>query len=224
MSFSQYGIYKKHSNYILGFHGCDESVAKKLLANPYPTFKYSLNDYDWLGRGMYFWESDPHRALSYIKEVKKRQEKSGKNLQHRIKNPAVIGAVLDLGNCINLMENRYIDTLGIAYKMLIQEKEEQKLPVPTNKPSHSKDCDFLLRYLDKQVIEILVALIEKESNTGKIDSIKAMFREGNAIYQNAGFYKKDHIQIAIRNPDMIKGYFKPIENHILVQTINKDWV
>jgi hypothetical protein len=32
---------------------------------------------------------------------------------------------------------------------------------------------------------------------------------GGALYNGAGFRERTHIQIAIRNPNMIKGYFLP---------------
>jgi hypothetical protein len=33
--------------------------------------------------------------------------------------------------------------------------------------------------------------------------------EGDELYAGAGFLDKTHIQIAIRNPNMIKGFFLP---------------
>jgi hypothetical protein len=36
-----------------------------------------------------------------------------------------------------------------------------------------------------------------------------LFPEGGALYTGAGFGENTHVQIAIRNPDMIKGYFLP---------------
>ncbi len=50
----------------------------------------SDRDYDWLGPGAYFWESDPLRAMEWAKWKSKRGEYN---------RPAVIGAVIDLGNC-----------------------------------------------------------------------------------------------------------------------------
>ena len=38
-----------------------------------------------------------------------------------------------------------------------------------------------------------------------------MFFEGKDLYENAGFKEKNHIQIALRNPNCIKGYFVPRE-------------
>ena len=45
------------------------------------------------------------------------------------------------------------------------------------------------------------------------DSARAVFFEGNEIYPSAGFKQKNHIQIAVRNPNCIKGYFIPRENN-----------
>jgi hypothetical protein len=41
-----------------------------------------------------------------------------------------------------------------------------------------------------------------------------MFIEGGVVYDGAGFHEKTHVQIAIRNPEMIKGYFHPLISHI----------
>ena len=51
---------------MLGYHGCDEDVGRALLQGK--PFRASDNDYDWLGSGVYFWESNPQRALSFAKE------------------------------------------------------------------------------------------------------------------------------------------------------------
>lgn len=68
-----------------------------------------------------------------------------------------------------------------------------------------KEEDLLLRPLDCAVIEKL-----HETNTGiDFDSVRAVFSEGETLYPNAGFRSKDHIQICIRNPNCIKGYFIP---------------
>jgi hypothetical protein len=48
------------TSFILGYHGCDADVATRLIEGE--PFKASENDYDWLGPGIYFWESNPQRA------------------------------------------------------------------------------------------------------------------------------------------------------------------
>ncbi len=41
------------------------------------------------------------------------------------------------------------------------------------------------------------------------DSVRGVFFEGNELYEGAGFLDKTHIQICIRNPNLIRGYFIP---------------
>ena len=48
----------------------------------------------------------------------------------------------------------------------------------------------------------------------QFDSVRGMFVEGEELYKGAGFHEKTHVQIAIRNPMMIKGYFRLIDKHM----------
>ena len=41
--------------------------------------------------------------------------------------------------------------------------------------------------------------------------MKGVFWEGDKLYLEAGFTEKNHIQICIRNPNCIKGFFLPRE-------------
>ena len=85
------------ASFILGYHGCDADVAEDLLRNV--PFLPSENDYDWLGSGIYFWEANPLRGLEFATEASQRKPKL-------ISNPTVIGAVIDLGYCLDLTSSR----------------------------------------------------------------------------------------------------------------------
>lgn len=67
----------------------------------------------------------------------------------------------------------------------------------------------MLRELDCAVIENLhderVML-----NLKPFDSVRGVFVEGKELYPGAGFNEKNHIQICIRNPNCIKGFFNPV--------------
>ena len=195
-------LYEKTTPYIIGFHGCDQSVADILLSSDQPTFKKSTNNYDWLGNGMYFWENDPNRAWEYILEVQKREP-------DRIINPTVVGAVLDLGHCLNLVENKYINLLRDTFNKYKAGMDENGLEMPANRSTSSNDHDNLFRHLDCAVIEFIHTLADYEP----FDSVRGMFIEGGVVYEGAGFHEKTHVQIAIRTPEMIKGYFRPLVNH-----------
>ncbi|GHS82842.1 hypothetical protein PAGU2196_36760 [Pseudomonas sp. PAGU 2196] len=90
-------MYQQLPSFVLGFHGCDRKIGEAVLAGD--QISPSMNEYDWLGEGAYFWESSPERALSYARLIK--QYKRG---QGSIKEPYVVGAVIDLGLCLNHTE------------------------------------------------------------------------------------------------------------------------
>lgn len=48
---------------IIAYHGCDHAVAERLLKGA--PFSPSQNDFDWLGRGIYFWEFGAKRAQEF---------------------------------------------------------------------------------------------------------------------------------------------------------------
>ena len=54
----------------------------------------------------------------------------------------------------------------------------------------------------------MVHIIRKKKGEPPIDSVKGVFVEGGPIYEGSGFYEKTHIQIAVCNPDCIKGVFR----------------
>ncbi len=149
---------------------------------------------------MYFWEHNEWRALQWANEKKK---------AGTLEKPASIGAVIDLGYCLDLLDSSGIESLKRYYKLLKSDLEKVKLDMPENKNHpRSKGNDRVLRYLDCAVIEYMHNLIEN-SGQRQFDSIRAAFIEGDQIYPGAGFNEKTHIQICIRNPNCIKGCFIP---------------
>ena len=49
-----------HTSFVLGYHGCSVEFGERCLLGE--TLVGSDQEYDWLGPGIYFWESDPLRA------------------------------------------------------------------------------------------------------------------------------------------------------------------
>jgi len=194
-------MYSTRPGLILAFHGCDKSVADKVISG-HEQFRFSKNSYDWLGHGGYFWDSSPSRALEFAEYIKFSGEKSS---QGEILNPAVIGAVLNLGFCFDLLDYANLEILKSGHEFFESTFKSAKLP--ENKTGGSSE-DLLLRYLDCAVIES-IHQVRKNNNLPPFDSVRGVFWEGNELYPNAGFRKKNHIQICIRNPNCIKGYFLP---------------
>ncbi|KAB7789604.1 hypothetical protein [Bifidobacterium leontopitheci] len=192
-------MYSKLPQLVLGFHGCDKSVRDEVVARG-GALVSSQNNYDWLGNGVYFWEQNCERAYEWASQ----QVKWGK-----VQQPAVIGAVIDLGHCLNLMDSRYLNLLADEYVALKEEFDSHGLKMPTN---HGKTKDKLFRALDCAVIQHLNDRFDHGGDKcDPFDSVRGLFLEGGPIYPGSGFMKKTHIQICVRNPNCIKGYFDPRE-------------
>lgn len=192
-------MYSTRTGLVFAFHGCDESILEKVL-NGKEELKSSENSYDWLGHGVYFWENSPMRALEFANQLKK--SKSGKNT---IKKPAVIGVALNLGYCLDLMDFENLSLLKSGFDLLNATQKSSKLP--QNK-TVGDSKDLLLRDLDCAVIETLHT-VRVQNKIQPFDSVRGVFWEGNELYPNAGFREKNHIQICVRNPNCIKGFFLP---------------
>jgi hypothetical protein len=158
---------------------------------------------DWLGPGIYFWEADPARALEWAKTHRRNYE-----------NPTLIGAVIDLGNCLDLTNRSDLELVKAAHDSFIKEQERAGLPVPKNKSVRDKpDEDRLLRYLDCAVIKHLHDIMNKQPDGPErlppYDSVRGMFTEGCDLYPGAGFKERSHTQIAVLNSNCLKGLFFP---------------
>ena len=195
------GLYANRPNLTIGFHGCDKSVVDKVAVGK-ENLLASTNDYDWLGSGIYFWENNEERAWEWAKELSNRPNSS-------IKNPAVIGAIIDLGYCFDLTDSAYLQELKKSYDAAVQFSKLSGIPLPVNK-SIGNSTDLLLRKLDCYVIQMMHKF-NREVNKRAYDSVRGVFWEGKPLYPNAGFAEKNHIQICVCNPNCIKGYFLPRE-------------
>ncbi len=198
-------LYSNRSNLILGFHGTTKDRADNIFAGR-SGFYASINDYDWLGNGMYFWENNLERAKQWAADKARRK---GDGIE-----PAVIGAVLDLGHCLDLTDSEYLEELAESYKKFKRDMEEEGAVLPVNS-SGGSPTDLLLRKLDCALINYHRQL-HKESGMGEYDSVRGVFWEGGDLYEGAGFKSKNHIQIAVINPNCIKGFFRP-------RNINRDY-
>ena len=79
--------------------------------------------------------------------------------------------------------------------------------------------DRILRELDCAAIEFMHSEIleqykkeqaEKGYSEYKLfDSTRGVFTEGGPAFDGAGLFEKSHIQICIRNPNCIQGFFMP---------------
>jgi hypothetical protein len=108
---------------VLGYHGCDEAVARNAVLEGIDILG-SDKDYDWLGPGAYFWESDPVRAKEWAE---------WKVSQGQYKIAAVVGAVIDLLNCLDLVSRDNVGLLKASYNSFVTLQKKSGLPIPKNK-------------------------------------------------------------------------------------------
>jgi len=190
--------------FVLGYHGCDKDIGDEAIKGDLDLLQ-SDQEYDWLGPGTYFWESDPQRALEWAHWKVSRGDYSA---------PYVIGAVIDLRNCLDLCSRADLEILLAAHTSFLQVQEKAGLPIPENKSvPGDPNADLGLRYLDCAVMKHLHSIIEDQSIEARtvesFDTVRAMFTEGGELYPGSGFQKLTHVQIAVRNNECIRGLFLP---------------
>lgn len=196
------------TSFVLGYHGCDEDIARRAVLEGVNLIK-SDKDYDWLGPGAYFWESDPKRAMEWAE---------WKVSEGYFKKPAVVGAVIDLRNCLDLVSREDIELLRAAHKSFVQLQKLSGLPIPKNKnPRGSSNKDRVLRFLDCAVLRHLHSVVDdiNDPDIGltPFDTVRGMFVEGGRAYSGCGIYQKSHVQIAVRNPACVRGIFFPLNSN-----------
>ncbi len=117
------------TSFVLGYHGCDEKIGEKILTGAEHVSR-SSNDYDWLGAGAYFWENSPERALSWADYLRKHPT----SRTHGIDRPFVVGAIIDLGNCLDLSDAGSLTIVRNAYEEFQTVTESAGAELPVTKP------------------------------------------------------------------------------------------
>lgn len=194
---------------ITAFHSCDKEIGLKVLNGELP-LRPSDNIWDWLGSGIYFWEQNPARALEYAIECATGKQKN----KIRIQTPFVIGAIIELGNCLNLLEPLSLNIVKEAHAGLELAVKESGEKMPVNKGAN--------RALDCAVIKYLHG-VRDTSNELPFDTIRSSFQEGGELYPGSNFTTKLHIEICVRNQELIKGYFLPMPIKEFNPYLNKEY-
>ena len=178
---------------VIGYHGCDIRVARKIIALK-DQLKPSQNAWDWLGHGIYFWEDSHSRAERWAREEYARPGS-------QVKTPAVVGAIIDLGNCLNLADAEALKQVRAARDAYMQICTENGATVARN-----RGLELRARYLDCAVIETLHQIRQEEARL-PFDTVRGFFMEGRELYPGAGFRELDHIQVCVRSAKQVIGCF-----------------
>lgn len=173
---------------VIGYHGCSRDYAAGLLTGELSVSQWepSQNAYDWLGHGIYFWEHGPARAIEWA------------NANVRDGEPDVIGAVIQIGSCLDFTDITYTRLLGRFFTTMAQKFKELGIPMPRNALDGKRE-------LDCTVINTLHAILP----VAPFDTVRGVFTEGAPAFPGSGIAEKSHIQLAVRNTDCIIGVFRP---------------
>jgi len=191
----------RYQRFVTGYHGCDAPVAAMVLDGKVQ-LKPSDNRYDWLGGGIYFWEHGPQRAYEWAIE-------QAKHPGAMITQPTVLGAQIDLGICLDLLDTANTWLLRKRFVNFQRFFRQNKIPMPQNRDAQSsRRGDKVLRFRDCAVIDFTLSrLFENEGI--KCQTVRGVFLEGGPAFPGSKILLKSHIQIAVRDPHCITKMFQP---------------
>ena len=194
-----WSLYQRQPAFVLGFHGSDKAIVDRVVSQKDRQLKKSEGLFEWLGHGVYFWENDPQRALEWAQTG---------NAKNPIKTPDSVGAVIDLGFCLDLTTRIGLEEVKEAFETLRDIYAKSGLALPKN----HLGTDKVKRELDCQVIQALHAY-RTESGKPAYDSVRAPFPEDKLLFDDSGFRLRNHVQICVIKPEVcIKGYFRAIQS------------
>jgi hypothetical protein len=174
----------RFSRIVLVYRGCAPDVAEALHRGEVAVDQWqpSQNPYDWLGHGICFWEFAPERARIW-------GDKGG-----------VVGAVIQLGVCLDLMDVGYTALLAEEFEATRVRHKRRRMALPTNRGKR-RDPDCL-------VINELVASAEKIDGI-TYQTVRCAFLEGEPAFPGSAILRESHVQIVVRDKGCIHGVFRP---------------
>lgn len=169
------------------YHGTSRATAAALLDGS--PFLRSANAHDWLGPGIYFWEHGLDRAARWARE-------------HGESDPTVVGALVQLGKCYDLMDTRYTEDLAVGAIAFHEKTVRAGAATPRNRGTDGK-----ARYLDSAV---LTWWLDELAEAGQVfQTVRYGFEEGPPVHPDMAIRSESHVQIAVRDPACIIGVFRP---------------
>lgn len=187
---------------VFGYHGCSQWVAERIYSGLESDLKFTDDEetYHWLGKGIYFWENAVERAAEWAvrfgaRNLKKRHPELGE----KDFEPTVIGAIIHLGECLNLLDIGGHETLRDVAKQVMPRIESAQLDAFMSQPNWKHTIDSL----------IINRACSNADGTARFDTVRGCFPEGDALFEGSHILTRTHVQVSVRNPNCIIGYFRP---------------
>jgi len=158
----------------VGFHGTTKEAVPHLLARE---IRPSDQHFEWLGTGFYLWQDSPWRARQWA------EDRFGFDA-------AMVGARVELDGCLDLLNPKWQAELHDADFECALERmtEDRPIPVNTDTGSHARDAATINWYRDRA------------SGKGRaVRSARAIFEEGEPIFEASKIRSESHVQIVARD-------------------------
>lgn len=157
-------------------------------------FVLSNHKWEWLGPGVYFWENNQARALHWAQHL-------SANGLRGLKDGVVVGALVELGLCLDLTQHECLEEMRRAHNSLSLACKtfNQKLPVNDNRGGRNLDCAVIIE----------LHRLRRINKLAPYETVRAPFGEQGCLYDGTEFTLGGHTQIAVLNRNCIKAVFWP---------------
>jgi hypothetical protein len=167
---------------VIGYHGCQKAFAEGVRSGRISVAQWlpSQNGYDWLGEGIYFWETSRTRAEQWA------VENFGDHAD-------VLVAEIELAQCLDLLESTYHDDLRATHQNLQAIYRRHGWTLPKNQKQR--------HHLDNLVINKFVEFMAQFGRQPGIrfQTVRGAFEEGRPLFPGSAIRTLSHIQIAVRD-------------------------
>jgi len=159
---------------VIGFHGTSRDAVAHLLARD---IRPSDQHFEWLGTGFYLWQDSPWRARQWA------EERYGADA-------VVVVARVDLDGCLDLLNPNWQQEVADADFDFVFECviAGRLIPENSDRGNHARDAATINWYCDQAA-----------AKGRKVRSVRAIFEEGEPIFEASKIRSKSHVQVAVRD-------------------------
>jgi hypothetical protein len=194
---------------VFGYHGTTDRAADGILSDP-TQFALSTSAGDWLGIGVYFFESSYQKGLEWARRTVEKDRLAGFQVTE-----AVLGCEIDLSHCLDFCDPSQTAAFGRwadahIDHTTVEVQHAPRLYTPRGREFSISDRAYrLARYrgiykyphkvnvFDKTLIEAYVAGLRPAK---RFTTVRAPFNSGRQMFPNSYLFHNSQIQIAVRDP------------------------
>lgn len=173
------------SSAVIAYHGTSSAASERILREG---FVASLNGYDWLGDGTYFFQEVPgfpHSGLEHAQAWAERLHPT---------EPAVLRLEIELLDCMDLLDHGWSSRLRLLHDELSDRVERVGRELPRQAGGNHG--------LDRMLINYAAGVL---ADAGKpVRSVRGCFGEdARAAFPGSSLIDLTHVQIAVRDASVV---------------------